>query len=57
MFRGLNENIFGRFEFLDHTADVQLHGWGKTMQHALEATAVAMFAVMTSVDSIQMTQR
>lgn len=34
------------WEHLEHTADVQLHGWGPTIEVALEQVAHAFFAVM-----------
>eukprot|EP00761_Pharyngomonas_kirbyi_P009477 gb/GECH01009493.1/.p1 GENE.gb/GECH01009493.1/~~gb/GECH01009493.1/.p1 ORF type:complete len:196 (+),score=45.07 gb/GECH01009493.1/:1-588(+) len=42
------------YEFLDHTADVQFHTWGKTIQEAFEQQALAMFAFMTedSLDTV-----
>uniref|UniRef100_A0A0N5C8I9 Archease domain-containing protein n=1 Tax=Strongyloides papillosus TaxID=174720 RepID=A0A0N5C8I9_STREA len=36
-----------KFEYLDHTADIQLHGWGDTICEAFEQTIIAMFAYMS----------
>ncbi|CAK9807221.1 Protein archease-like [Anthophora plagiata] len=45
-----------KYEYLDHTADVQLHAWGDTMQEAFEQCAMAMFGYMTDLERVQMTE-
>ncbi|XP_033640981.1 protein archease-like [Asterias rubens] len=41
-----------KFEFLDHTADVQLHSWGDTLKESFEYVALAMFAYMTEISKV-----
>jgi SHS2 domain-containing protein len=49
------EKFAGKFEFLEHTADVYIRSHGKTMEEAYENAALAMFEVMTDTDkTVQM---
>jgi SHS2 domain-containing protein len=46
----------GKFEFLEHTADVLIAAHGQTLEQAFENAALAMFEVMTNttkVDTVQ----
>lgn len=42
----------GGWEYLDHTADVQIHSWGCNMGEAFGAVVVGMFAYMVELDEI-----
>ena len=46
----------GKFEFLEHTADVYIRAHGKTMAEAYENAALSMFEVMTDSNKIAQTQ-
>jgi len=46
----------GKFEFLEHTADVYIAAHGKNMEEALENAALAMFEVMTDTEKINPAQ-
>ncbi|MCW4001309.1 MAG: archease [Candidatus Bathyarchaeota archaeon] len=49
------EKFAGKFEFLEHTADVYVRAFGTSMQHAFENSALAMFETMTRSDKIAQT--
>ena len=46
------EKFAGKFEFLEHTADVYIRAHGLTMEEAYENAALAMFEVMTETDKV-----
>jgi SHS2 domain-containing protein len=49
---GMLEKFAGKFEFLEHTADVYIRAHGKTMEEAYENAALAMFETMTDTDKV-----
>jgi SHS2 domain-containing protein len=42
----------GKFEFLEHTADVYVRACGVSMQEAFENAALAMFETITKTDKV-----
>jgi SHS2 domain-containing protein len=42
----------GKFEFLEHTADVYIAAYGKSLEEAFENAALAMFDVMTDTEKV-----
>ncbi|XP_030765356.1 protein archease-like [Sitophilus oryzae] len=45
-----------KYEYLDHTADVQLHSWGNSLIEAFEQCGIAMFGYMTELESVEIKQ-
>lgn len=45
------------YEFLDHTADVQIHAWGNDLAETFEAAATAMSAYITDINSIEISKK
>jgi SHS2 domain-containing protein len=46
----------GKFEFLEHTADVYVRAYGRTMEEAYENAALSMFETITDSNKIAQTQ-
>ena len=42
-----------RHEYLDHTADVQLHSWGGSLAAALEQQVLAIFGLITELEAVE----
>ena len=42
----------GKFEFLEHTADVYIAAYGMTLEEAFENAALAMFEVITDTEKV-----
>ena len=40
------------FEYLDHTADVQIHAWGSSLGEALLHAALGMYNYMTPIEAL-----
>ena len=45
-------NKTGKFEFLEHTADVYIAAYGKSLAEGFENAALAMFEVMTDTEKV-----
>ena len=44
-----------QYEYLDHTADVQIHCWGRDLKEAFEQAAVGMYGYLTEdIETVQM---
>ena len=49
-----NDGVAGEFyEYLDHTADVQLHAWGANLQAAFEHIVPCMSNYMTDLSTVE----
>ncbi|GMI10917.1 hypothetical protein TrLO_g5150 [Triparma laevis f. longispina] len=46
--------VHGNYEYLPHTADIQLHSWGPTLNDTLSSLCIAMFGYMTDLTYINL---
>jgi SHS2 domain-containing protein len=46
------DKFAGKFDFLEHTADVYVQAHGKTMEEAFENAALSMFETITDTDKV-----
>lgn len=53
----MGSNEEKRFEVLNHTADVGIKAFGKTLKLAFENAALGMFSLITDLDSVEETVR
>lgn len=49
------DKFAGKFEFLEHTADIYVRAFGERMWDAYENAALAMFETMTNTDKVAQT--
>ncbi|CAF1443178.1 unnamed protein product [Adineta steineri] len=42
-----------KYEFLDNTADVQIHAWGDSLEESFEQVVMGMFGYMTDIEGIE----
>lgn len=52
-----DDSFAGKYEFLDHTADVQIHSWGDDLKETFENAAVAMTAYITDISKIDISKK
>lgn len=45
------------FEYLDHTADIQIHSWGDTLSNAFEHAALGMYNCLTPLSGLDSTKQ
>jgi hypothetical protein len=49
-------SIDQKYNYLDHTEDVQLQTWGETLEEAFEQGTMAMFGHMTGTGTVESLQ-
>ena len=48
-----NEIVERNFEHLDHTADIQIHSWGRTLEEAFESAVLGMFDYSVPLEKVE----
>ncbi len=46
------DKFAGKFEFMEHTADIYIQAHGRTMEEAYENAALSMFETITDTDKV-----
>lgn len=55
--RGSSAKVSNKgYEYLNHTADIQLHAWGESLSQALTELARAMMGYMINLDNVEIDQ-
>ena len=52
-----NSEFEGKFEFLEHTADVYIAAYGESVEEALGNAGLAMFEVMTDTKRVTASEK
>lgn len=52
-----DDSLKDKYEFLDHTADVQIHAWGDSLKETFENAAIAMTAYITDINKIEVVKK
>lgn len=52
-----DDSLKDKYEFLDHTADVQIHTWGDDLREAFENAAIAMTAYITDISKVEIVKK
>lgn len=52
-----DDSFTNKYEFLDHTADVQIHAWGENLKETFENAAMAMTAYITDINKVDIVMR
>ena len=48
-----NQIVDRSFEHLDHTADIQIHSWGRTLEEAFESAVLGMFDYSVPLERVE----
>lgn len=52
-----DDSLADKYEFLDHTADVQIHAWGQDLKETFENAAIAMTAYITDISKVEISSK